>query len=152
MKKILLLTAVLFLLQVQVLFSQKLTEEQIPTSVKQNFSEKYKDVKVKWMKNDDGDFEGTFKQNKKEITVVYNNDGKLLETQIETDLKELPSDIITFIFENYKGYEFKETQKVERTNGTTYRLELEDKKNKKLAALTFDKNGVVKEEVLKDEK
>ena len=133
-------------------FAQKLSEEQVPPAVKEKFQEKYKEVKVKWNKGDEGNFEGEFKQNKKKITVVFNTDGKWVETRTEVDYQQLPSDIITFVFEKYKGYEMITTEKVERANGLTYHLELEDNKAKKLAEITFDKNGIMQEQVVKDEK
>lgn len=152
MKKIIFFFGVICVFQIQFLYAQKLNEDQVPAIVRQNFSEKFKGVKMKWEKSDDGNFEAKFKKTHKEIFAVFNSEGKWQETRTELILTELPANIFAFIYEKYMGYNMESGEKIERANGITYHLQLENKKNKKLAELTFDQQGSIREEVMKDVK
>ncbi len=80
---------------------------------------------------------------KKEIlnkSATYNKSGKLMETETEISVTELPAKINNYVKKNYKGYKITGAAKIVSSNGTM-KYEAEVKDNKIQKDLMFDKSG-----------
>lgn len=123
--------------------AQKMKEADVPTAVKDAFKNSHKDAKeVKW-KKEGANYEAEFELGKVEQSVVYDASGKLLETEVEIKVDELPSAAKEYITKNYKDAKIKEATKITDAKGTvTYEAEVKEKD------LIFDSTGkFIKEEI-----
>lgn len=123
----------------------------VPESIKKTFASQYPDItKVTWEIKKDGKYEAEYKINKQEISVMYDANGNLLET--ETDLKQadLPQAIIAVLAKDFAGYKLEEIEKKEIKGEKTYCMEAElGEKEYKLA---FDESGkILKQEEEKED-
>ena len=73
-----------------------------------------------WKKEKNGDFEVGFKQGKEEMSVVYNNQGKLLEVETEMAVTSLPAAVQAAL----KGKKIKEAAKIVKGGKTYYEAEV----------------------------
>ena len=120
---------------------------KVPSKTRDAFAKLYPKIsEVKWSKEKDKGFEAEFKQDGKSISVVIDNEGKLLETETDIDIKELPGTVEPFINKNHPGHKITWAAKIVNEKGeVTYEVEIS--KGKKHADVIFDENGnpVVKE-------
>lgn len=121
-------------------FAQKQQEkankenENIPFAVKQAFEKQYPGVKAKW-DLEDGKYEADFKMNGNEMSVLYNSNGTVEETEIEISSDQLPKAASGYIAKNKMG-RINEVAKIVRVNGEiNYEAEVKGKD------LIFDSNG-----------
>lgn len=122
--------------------AQKMKEADVPAAVKDAFKKAHGVVKdVKWEK-EGANFEAEFEVGETDQSVVYDASGKLIETEVEIKLEELPTGAKDYIAKNYKDAKIKEATKITDAKGTvTYEAEIKDKD------LIFDSNGkFIKEE------
>ena len=127
--------------------AQKIKESAVPSIVKDAFKNNYKDAKdIEWEK-EDANFEVEFEIGETDQSVVYDPNGKVIESEAEIKVKELPSAIENYVANNYKDKKIKEATKITSASGiVTYEAEIKDKD------LIFDENGkFLKEEVDADE-
>jgi hypothetical protein len=139
MKMILILTAIL--LSSHTLWAQKVSKKDIPAPVQKAFNTAYPEATgVKWEK-ENGNFEASFERKDSEISVVYDANGTLLETETEMETTELPASISDYVKAHYKGQKIKEASKITDAAGVvTYEAEI------KGMDLIFDsKGGFLKE-------
>lgn len=125
----------------------------VPDVVKKAFATQFPKVaKVKWGIEKPGEYEAEFDLNKTEMSVVYDEQGTLLETETEIKESDLPQALKSILAKDFNGYKIKEYEKNEAKGIVTY--ELEAKKDKKEFELVFDSNGKfikqVEETVKKD--
>lgn len=134
MKTILLLTAMLLISQS--LWAQKVSKKDIPVPVQKAFNTAYPEATgVKWEK-ENGNFEASFERKDSEISVVYDANGTLLETETEIEPNELPAGISDYVKAHYKGRKIKEASKITDAAGlVTYEAEI------KGMDLIFDSTG-----------
>lgn len=121
---------------------QKMKEADVPTVVKDAFKKAHGDAKeVKWEK-EGANFEAEFEIGETDQSVVYDASGKLIETEVEIKVEELPVGVKDYISKNYKDAKIKEATKITDAKGTiTYEAEI------KGMDLIFDNNGkFIKEE------
>ncbi|MBZ0200292.1 MAG: PepSY-like domain-containing protein [Ignavibacteriaceae bacterium] len=131
---------------------------EVPKKVKDAFAKLHpKAADVKWDKEGKEEFEASFKEGSVKISVVLNDDGKLMETETVMDIKALPTNVKKYVSENYKGFSLTEAAKIVDNKGiTTFEAEITKGKEKK--DLIFDKAGkpltkhVKKSEKEEDEK
>ena len=121
MKKIIVIA--IAILSSNMIFAQK--TKDVPAPVKAAFQKQYPNVsKVEWEK-EDGNYEAEFDINKIENSVLYDSSGKLLETEMEIQLKDLPAGVLEYVQTNYKGQKVKEAAKITDANGTvTFEAEI----------------------------
>lgn len=133
--KLVFLTVLIFSLT---LFAQN---TNVPQKVKDAFAKLHpKATDVKWDKEGKKEFEANFKEGSAKISVVLNDNGKLMETETVIDIKSLPANVKKFVSENYKGYTISEGAKIVDHKGiTTFEAEITKGKEKK--DLIFDKDG-----------
>ena len=121
MKKI--IVTAIAILSSNMIFAQK--TKDVPAPVKAAFQKQYPNVsKVEWEK-EDGNYEAEFDINKIENSVLYDSSGKLLETEMEIQLKDLPAGVLEYVQTNYKGQKVNEAAKITDANGTvTFEAEI----------------------------
>lgn len=112
----------------------------VPELVKKEFAKKYASAtKVKWSLEKVGEYEAEFDMNKKEMSVVIDGKGNLLEVETEIKEAELPQAIKSTLAKDFSGYKINECEKTETKGLISY--EMEAKKDKVEYELVFDSNG-----------
>ncbi len=130
MKKILLLcmTAGIFLIACS-------SAENTPAAVKDSFAKQFPGTSVKWEK-EDGNYEAVFTWEKKEMSTVYDSTGRILESETEIAVTELPETAKNYISAHYNGAVIKEASKITLADGSIqYEAALKEKD------VIFDANG-----------
>ncbi len=142
------ITAVALVFVANTSSAQKVKESEVPKAVLSSFQEHFKGAKVeKWEKEKNGEFEAEFDLNKVETSANFSTDGKLLETETEMKVSELPKTVTDYITKNYGDYKTSEAAKIVDAAGKVS-YEAEVKKGKEEMDLIFDANGAfVKKEV-----
>lgn len=116
-------------------YSQKLDASKVPAPTKAAFSKQYPGVAAKWEK-ENGKYEANFTQNGKTMSVLIDEKGMIAETEVDIKVTELPSTVLTYVKEHYKGKSIKEGAKTTKADGTvTYEAEVDGKD------VIFDANG-----------
>ena len=117
-------------------FAQKVKATKVPEIVSKSLMSKYPNAKkVKWDK-EDNNYEASFESNKIENSVLFNANGKIIETEVEITAAQLPKSILNYLGKNYKDQKVKEAAKIISDKGiVTYEAEIKGKD------LLFDENG-----------
>lgn len=117
-------------------FAQKVKTTKVPEIVSKSLMSKYPSAKnVKWDK-EENNYEASFKTNKIENSVLFNANGKIIETEVEISTAQLPKSILSYLSKNYKDQKVKEAAKIISEKGiVTYEAEIKGKD------LLFDENG-----------
>ena len=117
-------------------YTSSFAQSKTPKAVITAFNSAYPNAKkVKWDK-EDNNFEASFKLNKIANSVVFNIEGKILETEVEINFNELPKKAVNYIIKNYKNQKVKETAKIITAKGNIiYEAEIKGKD------IFFDNNG-----------
>lgn len=140
MKKSMLLVA--FVMVVSLGFGQKLKSANVPAAVKNAFEKLYPAVKEATWDKEKNQYEASFDLNKVDHSVLMDESGKIIETEVEIELNQLPNGVVDYVKKNYKGASVKEAAKITDANGTvTYEAEI------KGMDLLFDSNGKFIKEV-----
>jgi len=117
-------------------FAQKTKEQNVPQIIKNSLIEKFPNAKnVKWDK-EENNFEASFKNNNIDNSILFNANGKIIETEIAIDVNQLPKNALQYLNDNFKNKKIKETAKIITEKGDTI-YEAEIKGND----LFFDENG-----------
>jgi len=117
-------------------FAQKIQEKDVPLAVKRAFEKHYPNIKeVKWDKEEEK-VEASFDLNKIDNSVLFDEKGYILETEVEIELNQLPKGILEYVATNYKEQKVKEVAKITDAKGIIfYEVEI------KGLDLLFDSNG-----------
>lgn len=117
-------------------FAQKVQATKVPEIVTKSLISKYPNAKnVKWDK-EENNYEASFENNKTENSVLFNSNGKIIETEVEISTAQLPKSILSYLSKNYKDQKVKEAAKIISEKGiVTYEAEIKGKD------LLFDENG-----------
>ncbi|MBB1193374.1 hypothetical protein DNC80_06780 [Flavobacterium sp. SOK18b] len=117
-------------------FAQKKKEQNVPQVVKNALLQKFPKAKeVKWDK-EGKNFEASFDLNNVDNSVLLSQDGKIVETEIEIKVSQLPKNALQYLKDNYKNQKVKEAAKIVTEKGTViYEAEIKGKD------LLFDENG-----------
>jgi len=130
-----------FLLVSFTVFAQ---ETNVPKAVKDSFSKHYpKATDVKWDKEGATEFEAGFKENRNDISVVFDEKGIIQETETAIQISELPKSATSFVDKNYSGFKISEAAKILDLKGEIT-FEAEITKNNVKKDLLFDSKGNVK--------
>ncbi len=101
--------------------AQEMKADKVPAAVTVAFAKAYPSAKeVGWEKEKSGDYEVGFEQGKAEMSVVYNNQGQVLEVEIEMAVTELPAAVQAAL----KGKKIKEAAKIVKGGKTYYEAEV----------------------------
>ena len=130
------LTTVVVMLSATLTFAQKMQEKNIPASVISTFQKNYPTVKsVKWDKEGE-QYEANFDLQKADNSVLIDAQGNIVETEVEIELRELPTSILEYVKLHYAGKQAKESAKITDAKGAvTYEVEI------KGMDLIFDSKG-----------
>jgi hypothetical protein len=140
MKRLVLLLIVLFLSVISS-YSQKLSEKDVPSAVKESFHTMFPDAeKIRWGKEDDTTYEADFKLNSVKMSANYSEIGLWQETETELDIASLPQTVYDAIARDYENAKILHVFKIERL--LKYSLyEAEIKVNKKKREVMYDVLG-----------
>jgi len=125
MKKIILFLALgLFAITAN---AQKVREHDVPTPVKQIFTDTYPRTEVEEWKLKNGNYQADFDYNKADITLLIDPNGHILQTETEINISELPSAANEYISKNAIGKKVEEVSKIFDAKGAiTYEAEVGD--------------------------
>lgn len=115
MKKLMAI-AILLLGTSSIALAQKKSKAIVPAAVKQAFETQYAGTKAKW-DDENGRFEASFKKANQDMSVLYNADGSVEETELSIPVAALPANIKTYITTQKLG-KVKEAAKITKANGT----------------------------------
>jgi hypothetical protein len=105
--------------------AQVINEKQVPKEAVAAFTKSYPSVKhVTWSK-EQALFEVSFQQNKKDVSVLYDDHGVVKEVETEIKQNELPAAIQKYLTKNYPGYKINETAGIVADNIVSYEVEIE---------------------------
>lgn len=135
-----------YLLVLTVVFSVAVSAQKSDATAqaKAAFTKAYpKATKVVW-ENEDGNYEVSFEQNTKKMSVIYNPKGSLVESELEMNTSELPASVTAYMKEHYKGVALKGAAKITKADGSiNYEAAIKGKD------VLFDTNGKFIKEVKK---
>ena len=115
--------------------AQKIKASAVPAAVKNKFAALYPNVKSEKWEKEGANYEAEFDQNKSEISVLFDADGNLIETETEIAVSELPQATKDYCAKNFPGKKIHEASKIVSANGTvTYEAEVD-------ADYIFDASG-----------
>lgn len=125
---------------------QEVKKEDAPARVVSTMGELYPNVKKAKYEKEDANYEANFKIEKKEYSVLIDELGNVLETEIEIPTSELPAIIMEYMKSNYPDKKIKETAIITKGDLTEYEVEI------KGGDLIFDGNGILIKSDLKTKK
>lgn len=111
--------------------------QNVPAVVKTSFEKSFPKTTVKKWDKEDGNYEANFTEDGKTMSAVFGADGKWMETETDIDVKNLPTSIVSYIKEHYKGATIKEAASLKTPDGDRYEAEVKGSKKD----LLFDSNG-----------
>lgn len=119
-------------------FAQNL---KVTKTIQNAFTKLYPNAtELKWSKEEDNEFEASFRNNGLATSVVLNSKGDLLETETEIKLTDLPKGVEEWVIKNRKDYKITEAMKIVNEKGNiTYEVEITKGKVKK--DLMFSEQG-----------
>ena len=133
-------------------FSQKITPDKIPASVKQAFTKIFPSATVVKYLMEKKNYEVNFTDKGFVMSANFDATGKWLETETEIKPEDLPEEVTASIAKNFAGYKIAEVGKVEKT-GTGLVYEMDLKKDKEGFEVQFSPNGdILKKVPWKEEK
>src|SRR5258706_10233732 len=107
--------------------SQKLDESNVPDVVKTAFAKQYPGTAAKW-EMEDGKYEASFKQNNDAMSVLYEANGSMTESEVDIKVEDLPAALLAYVKDHYSGKTIKEGAKITKADGTVnYEAEVDDK-------------------------
>ena len=117
-------------------FGQKVKEKEVPQIIKKALYEKYPTARaVKWDK-EKNNYEASFDVNEADNSVLFNQDGKIVETEVEIQISKLPKNALLYINKHFKNQKVKEAAKITNQKGEViYEAEIAGKD------ILFDGNG-----------
>jgi hypothetical protein len=106
------------------IFSQSITDENVPAAVADAFKVKFTTAeKVGWEMDYDN-YEAAFKMNKVDVTAKFDKDGKWLETETPVNHTNLPPSVKNCLTKQFDVYKENEIEKVEKPDGTNYEFKI----------------------------
>ncbi|MEP7107036.1 MAG: PepSY-like domain-containing protein [Ferruginibacter sp.] len=140
MKKLIVLSAMTVFISF-IACAQKLDASTVPADVKTSFGKAHPGVAAKWEK-ENGKYEVNFKQNGNTMSVLIDEKGKIIETETDIKVADLPAAVLAYVKVNYKGKPINEGAMITKAGGTVnYEAEVSGKD------VIFDANGKFLKEV-----
>ena len=115
----------------------RINSKKVPAPVKERFAALYPAVKDPEWEKEKENYEAGFKDNSgKEMSVLIDASGRLVETETGIEVAELPKNVTDYIAAKYNGASIKEAARIENAEGVmTYEAEVKGKD------LIFDASG-----------
>lgn len=122
--------------------AQKVSDKEVPAAVKSALQKSHSNAKgLKWEKGN-GNYEAGFEVRETDYSVLIDASGKILETEVEIKMDELPANAKAYVTQNYPGKKIKEAAKItDAKSVVTYEAEVNGKD------LIFDNSGKFLKEV-----
>lgn len=116
--------------------ARKMKEKDVPATVKSAFENAFpKAEEVKWGMEDEN-YEADFELDEIDQSAILNTEGKVLETEVEIEISELPAKVKSYVNSHYQGKAIKKAEKITDAKGVvTYEAEMKKKD------LVFDNEG-----------
>ena len=125
--------------------AQKVNVKDVPLSIKHSLQQNYGIKDADWDK-EGNNYEASFEQKGKEVSVVFDAIGSILETEREIGKDELPVAVIDVLKKDYPDFELEESAKIDSKGVITYEAEVE--KGEQTFDLIFNAQGkLIKKEV-----
>jgi Putative beta-lactamase-inhibitor-like, PepSY-like len=107
--------------------AQKMDAAKLPAPVTAAFAKQFPGADARWDK-EDLNYEAGFKQNGQNMSVLFDANGTVIETEVDIKVSTLPADVLNYVKEHYKGKTIKEGAKITKADGTiTYEAEVAGK-------------------------
>lgn len=104
--------------------AQKLAAAKVPLAVRNSFAKMYPGSTAKW-ESEKGAFEAGFKQNGKDLSVLFTKEGTMTESEVDIKVSDLPATVAPFVKSHYKGASIKAAAIITKADGsTTYEAEV----------------------------
>ncbi|MCB0596377.1 MAG: PepSY-like domain-containing protein [Lewinellaceae bacterium] len=134
------------------LFSGTLVaQDDAPAALKEAFAERFPNAKsVEWEDPEDGVYEVEFKQDKREMTANFGENGDWLETEVEIEQEELPATVKEAIARQFSDLEFDKAETVSSPErDLVYEVVFEQ--DETTVKVTFSPEGEVLDKTVKSE-
>ena len=105
--------------------AQKLKESKLPAAVTAAFAKTYPAVKDAEWEMEDENYLAGFESNDKDVSVLFDAAGAIIEIETEIANSELPQPARDYIAKNYAGKEVTESFKITDAKDTTLTFEAE---------------------------
>jgi hypothetical protein len=139
MKTVIILLTVLF---ISTGYAQDFSSKDVPRIVKEKFRSSYSNAtNVKWTKEKSG-YESSFKKGSANMSVNFDEQGNVIETETGIKLIELPVEVRESVAKDFSKYKITETSKIESRGIITYEVAV--KRGKDKIDLMYDEHGVLK--------
>jgi len=131
--------------------AQKISEAEVPASVKSSFAKKFLGAKVEKWEKEGADYEAEFHLNKIEHSALFDANGTFKEVEQEIKVSELPKAATDYCAKTYATYKVSEASKITDANGKiTYEAEM-SKGKEHFDALFDDKGNFIKKSATETE-
>ncbi len=121
--------------------AQKIKKADVPVAVKKTFTKAYPSTKVNGWEKENGNYEAAFDHNNKEMSVIIDPSGNIVETETEIAISELSKKITDYCAKNYSDKKIKEAARIVDAKGIlTYEAEIG-----KMDVLFDEKGNFIKE-------
>lgn len=121
-------------------YSQDMNDRDVPSVIKDSLVAYFSKDRANWNK-EGTNYEASFKLKGKEMSVLFDDAGNVVETEKEIGLAELPPAVIDILKHEYSRYEVEEFARIDTQGVITYEVEL--KQEKQSLDLIFDSEGKV---------
>ena len=106
-------------------FAQK---PDAPAAAKAAFAKAYPGMSKAVWENEGGNYEVSFENGGKKMSVLYDAKGVLKESEVSIQVSGLPAAVITYMNQHYKGINIKGAAKITKPDGSIqYEAELKGK-------------------------
>ncbi len=121
--------------------AQKMKEAEVPAAIKEGLKKEFPDAKAKeWAKEGDT-YEAEFIWKKAETSATFSTAGKLMETETEIKIEELPKAVYEYVQKNHADHKITEASKIVEAGTGKVSFEAEISKGKEEMDLIFDDKG-----------
>ena len=98
-------------------FGQKTSKDNVPQSVQDALKKSFPTAQVEKWEKENQNFEAEFDFNKEEMSALFSPEGKLIETEVDISIGELPTPIVDYVSKNLSGKKIKEASKITNSTG-----------------------------------
>lgn len=96
--------------------AQKHTGDAVPEAVKTAFARQFPGIAARWEKQGT-QYGAYFRQKRLDMSVIFEADGTLTETEQEIKVSQLPLPVVEYVEQHYRGSKIYEATKVTKANG-----------------------------------
>ncbi len=108
----------------------------VPKAIQATFKKQYPDAGKPMWEEENGRYEATYKQDNKDVSVSYNIDGTVFQTETEISPEALPQGVRNYVMTQLEDKKITEATRIVTTSGhTSYEAEVDR------TDYLFDSNG-----------